>query len=111
MSFNNLTTHSTHLISVTQTTVEAFGAIIDTLDVLIYIQIMDKQNTTAPHLRNKSQKMGVKQLISEIIGSVLAYPDPHKKCHVYFYHQYFEYHGDLLHKHYLKSNHRNLLAT
>ena len=111
MSFNYLTTHSTDLISVTQTTVEAFGAIIDTLDDLIYIQIMIKKILQHLTFDINHRKWGVKQLISEITGSVLAYPDPHKKCHVYFYHQYLEYHGDLLHKHYLKSNHRNLLAT
>ena len=67
----------------------AFRAVTDTGNM----HIMDI-NTTAPHLRNKSQILGG-WLISEVTGSVLDYPVPHKKCQLIFItsHQSFEYHG------------------
>ena len=54
---------------------------------------MDK-NTTTLHSGNESQKMGwgvcvcvcvCALLISEITGSVLGYPVPHKICHAYVF--------------------------
>ena len=50
---------------------------------------------------------------SEITGSILDYPVLHEKCHANFYYfpPSFRISQYLLHKHYLKSNHRNLLPT
>ena len=69
------TTGCIPLNKIPKTMIVACGAITDIWNVSVYIHIMDK-NTTARHLWNKS----------EIIGSILHYSVPHKKCHAYFYH-------------------------
>ena len=54
-------------------TIVAFGGLIYTGSIVIYIYIMDI-NTIAPYLWNKSQKIGGELLISEIAGDVFDYP-------------------------------------
>ena len=94
-----------------QTTIVAFGAITDIWNVSIYMHIMNI-NTTALH-RKITENGGVNLLISEISGSVLDCHVPHKKCRAYFYRfpPIFRIPWYLLHKHYLKSDHRNLLTA